>query len=101
MKIISLFSGCGGMDLGFMSAGFEIVYANYVDQAGWATCEQNDNMRIDKRSILDVASDEIPSAGGIIGGLPCQSWSLAGRMRSINDERGIALTDSRLISQHG
>lgn len=88
MKVISLFSGCGGFDLGFKNAGFEIVYANDFDKAIWETYEKNHKMLIDKRNIKDVPSAEIPDAEGIIGGPPCQSWSLAGAMRGIHDERG-------------
>src|SRR5450756_2553322 len=99
MKIVSLFSGCGGLDLGFVNAGFEVSSANDNDRAVWATYERNHNVRIDKRSILGVDSDEIPEACGIIGGLPCQSWSLAGQMRGINDTRGLTVTEYlRVIS---
>jgi len=88
MKIASLFSGCGGLDLGFENAGFKMAYANDIDKAVWETFEKNHKMEIDKRSIVDVKSDEIPKVDGIIGGPPCQSWSLAGAMRGINDSRG-------------
>ncbi len=88
MRIISLFSGCGGLDLGFVNAGFAIVYANDFDKATWETFEKNHSHVIDKRSILGVKSDEIPDADGIVGGPPCQSWSLAGAMKGIKDKRG-------------
>jgi len=87
-KIISLFSGAGGLDLGFSNSGFELVYANDYDKDIWETFEKNHNLKIDKRSICDIKSDEIPLADGIIGGPPCQSWSLAGSMKGINDKRG-------------
>jgi len=88
MKVISLFSGCGGLDLGFKNAGFKIVFANDNDKDVLETYKQNHHMDIDKRSIVDIKSSEIPDADGIIGGPPCQSWSLAGAMRGANDERG-------------
>jgi DNA (cytosine-5)-methyltransferase 1 len=88
LKVISLFSGCGGLDLGFAQAGFEIVYANDNDPAVWDTFEKNHRISIDRRSLFDIKSDEIPEADGIIGGPPCQSWSLAGEMRGAKDERG-------------
>ena len=88
MKVISLFSGCGGLDLGFTRAGFELVYANDNDPTIWETFEKNHNIPIDRRSLIDVKSAEIPDAEGIIGGPPCQSWSLAGEMRGAKDERG-------------
>lgn len=88
MKLISLFSGCGGLDLGFTTAGFELVYANDNDSIVWETFEKNHKIPIDRRSLFEIKSNEIPAADGIIGGPPCQSWSLAGEMRGAKDERG-------------
>ncbi len=88
LKIASLFSGCGGLDMGFSSAGFEIVFANDNDPDVWETFEKNHGIPIDKRSVTEVKSEEIPEVTGIIGGPPCQSWSLAGAMRGLNDSRG-------------
>lgn len=88
MRAISLFSGCGGLDLGFTNAGFRLVYANDIDKIVWETFERNHGIRIDRRSICEVQPEEIPDAEGIIGGPPCQSWSLAGEMRGARDERG-------------
>ena len=88
MKVISLFSGCGGMDLGFMQAGFEIVYANDIDRDAIDSYLRNFGSKIDTRSISDINPVEIPDADGIIGGPPCQSWSLAGALRGEEDPRG-------------
>ena len=88
MKVVSLFSGCGGLDLGFTRAGFELIYANDNSPIVWETFEKNHNIPIDRRSLFDITSEEIPNADGIIGGPPCQSWSLAGEMRGAKDERG-------------
>ena len=88
MKIASLFSGCGGLDLGFTNASFQLVYANDNDPVVWETFEKNHKIAIDKRSLFDIKSNEIPEADGIVGGPPCQSWSLAGEMRGAKDERG-------------
>lgn len=88
-KIISLFSGAGGLDLGFEKAGFDLVWANEYDGTIWDTFEYNfPTVKLEKRSIVDVPSSEIPKADGIIGGPPCQSWSEAGACRGINDHRG-------------
>lgn len=88
VKIASLFSGCGGLDLGFEQAGFKIMYANDNDKDVWETYEKNNRIPIDKRSLFDIPSSDIPDVDGIIGGPPCQSWSLAGSMKGINDKRG-------------
>ena len=89
MKLISLFTGAGGLDLGFEKAGFDTIWANEYDQTIWGTFEFNfPNTILDKRSIVDISSTEIPDSVGIIGGPPCQSWSEAGAGRGINDKRG-------------
>ncbi|MDD5109410.1 MAG: DNA cytosine methyltransferase [Candidatus Omnitrophica bacterium] len=88
-KVISLFTGCGGLDLGFEKSGSEIIWANEFDKVIWGTFTHNfPKVPLDKRSIVDITSSEIPSADGIIGGPPCQSWSEAGACRGINDHRG-------------
>lgn len=88
-KIVSLFSGAGGLDKGFEQAGFDIVWANEYDSTIWETFEYNfPNTKLDKRSVRNVPSDDIPDCIGIIGGPPCQSWSEAGALRGINDSRG-------------
>lgn len=89
MKVVSLFSGCGGLDLGFRNAGFEIIYANDNDHAVWETYKKNHNMEIDKRCIKEITASSLPDAEGIIGGPPCQSWSLGGNLKGFNDERGL------------
>ena len=89
VRVVSLFSGCGGLDVGFDQAGFEIIYANDIDRDVWETYEKNNKLSIDRRSLFDIPSTEIPEADGIIGGPPCQSWSLAGAMRGIHDKRGM------------
>ena len=89
MKIVSLFTGAGGLDLGFEKAGFRTIWANEYDKTIWATFEHNfPKAKLDKRSVVDISPEEIPDADGIIGGPPCQSWSEAGAGRGINDSRG-------------
>ena len=88
MEIISLFSGAGGMDLGFQKAGFNIKIANEFDKNIWNTYEKNHKALLLKKDIRDVLSEELPYTDGIIGGPPCQSWSEAGSLKGINDDRG-------------
>jgi DNA (cytosine-5)-methyltransferase 1 len=89
MEIISLFSGAGGLDLGFEKAGFKTIWANEYDKEIWESYEKNfPNTFLDRRSIKDIPSSEIPDAIGLIGGPPCQSWSEAGKLKEIDDHRG-------------
>ena len=89
MRIVSFFSGSGGLDLGFEKSGFEVIWANEYDKSIWETYERNHvNTILDRRSIVDVDSSDVPDCDGIIGGPPCQSWSEAGSLRGIEDKRG-------------
>ena len=94
MNVISLFSGCGGLDLGFERAGFDIPVANEFDKKIWETFKVNhpnttliegDVRKINKEDIAQYLDGEVD---GIIGGPPCQSWSEAGSLKGIEDERG-------------
>ena len=89
MKVVSLFSGAGGLDLGFSKAGFKIIWANEYDKDIWKTFEKNHpNTFLDRRSITQIPTEHVPECDGIIGGPPCQSWSEAGSLRGIEDNRG-------------
>ena len=90
LKILSLFSGAGGLDLGFKNAGFKISTSNEIDSVSFETYKYNfpDTKHIGK-SIIKLERDELDKYyDGIIGGPPCQSWSEAGSQRGINDPRG-------------
>lgn len=90
MKVISLFSGCGGLDLGFEMAGFDVPVANEYDPTIWATFEANHpKTKLIKGDIRRINAEDFPAdVDGIIGGPPCQSWSEAGSLRGIDDARG-------------
>ncbi|MBE7068275.1 MAG: DNA cytosine methyltransferase [Clostridiales bacterium] len=90
MKLISLFSGCGGLDLGFERAGFEIPVANEFDPTIWETFKANHpKTKLIEGDIRKIKEEDFPDEiDGIIGGPPCQSWSEAGSLRGIEDSRG-------------
>lgn len=89
MNILSLFSGAGGLDLGFEKAGFNIVLANEYDKSIWDTYEKNHKAYLIKEDIRNIDSSFFnENIDGIIGGPPCQSWSEAGSLRGIDDDRG-------------
>ena len=90
MDLISLFSGCGGLDLGFEKAGFNVVIANEFDKGIWETYKTNHpNTKLIEGDIRNLDDALFPNEiDGIIGGPPCQSWSEAGSLRGINDPRG-------------
>ncbi|MFC2743111.1 MAG: DNA cytosine methyltransferase [Selenomonas artemidis] len=90
MNLISLFSGCGGLDLGFEKAGFTIPVANEYDKTIWETFKTNHpKTKLIEGDIRAIDAADFPDApDGIIGGPPCQSWSEAGALRGIDDARG-------------
>lgn len=94
MNVISLFSGCGGLDLGFEKAGFKIPVANEFDKTIYETFKINHpNTHLVEGDVRKVTSGQMAEfidgeVDGIIGGPPCQSWSEAGSLKGIEDERG-------------
>lgn len=90
MDIISLFSGAGGLDLGFHKAGFRTVVANEYDKKICPTFRANfPDVKLIEGDIRNISSSEFPdNITGIIGGPPCQSWSEAGSLKGIEDARG-------------
>jgi DNA (cytosine-5)-methyltransferase 1 len=80
LRFVSVYSGAGGLDLGFVQAGFESVWANDMDPYACATFERNLGHH---SAVGDVRSLEIPGKGEVdlvIGGPPCQGFSVAGHM---------------------
>lgn len=80
MRIVSLFSGAGGLDLGFKQAGFEIIWANDFDKNSTITYAQNFGDHVVHGDISKIESSMIPECDGVIGGPPCQGFSVAGKM---------------------
>lgn len=87
-RLISLFSGCGGLDCGFKKAGFNIVFANDFDSDAQAVYSLNLG-RIDTRDILTVNEAEIPDGDILTAGFPCQPFSNAGSRKGVHDSRGM------------
>ena len=91
MKVISLFSGAGGMDLGFVQAGFDIIWANDFEEDAVNTYKKNIGDHIVLGDITKISSKDIPGEEGevdvVIGGFPCQGFSIANKNRSMKDER--------------
>lgn len=103
IKVASLFCGCGGMDLGviggfsylgkeYMENPFEIVYA--VDNDEYCTKIYNDNFKHKciVKDVRDIEVDEMPQFDMLIGGFPCQSFSISAQnppRLGYKDERGM------------
>jgi DNA (cytosine-5)-methyltransferase 1 len=87
VRVISLFSGAGGLDLGLTRAGHEIIWANDFDPDSVATYSRNFGDHVRLGSIEDIASSEIPDGDVVVGGFPCQGFSIANMLRFEKDER--------------
>lgn len=101
IRVVSLFSGCGGMDVGFFGnfdylgnkygdLGFKICFANDINQDACNTYEgyfKHKATCLDIKEYLD-GNGVIPDCDVVIGGFPCQDFSLAGKRGGFNTERG-------------
>lgn len=87
-KVISLFSGCGGLDLTFHKAGYEMVWANDFNEYAVATFAANISKNIYYESIEDVDIKALPKADIILGGFPCQDFSQIWKKPGLNGTRG-------------
>ena len=86
-RLVSLFSGCGGMDKGFELAGYKRVWANDFDKDAQAVFQLNLG-KIDCRDIRDVPVEDIPDCDILTAGFPCQPFSNAGNRKGVYDSRG-------------
>jgi DNA (cytosine-5)-methyltransferase 1 len=89
MKVVSLFSGIGGLDQGFIDAGYDVIWANDFDRYAAETYNLNNPKDImHLGDINKIPLEEIPAHDVLIGGFPCQPFSLMGEQRGFNDTRG-------------
>lgn len=89
MKIISLFSGAGGLDLGLIQAGNTVVWANDIDKDAVATYKENISPDIICEDIKNINLESLPDADIVVGGFPCQGFSQANLRRVLDDPRNL------------
>lgn len=84
-----MFAGIGGICLGFKQAGFEIVWANEIDKAACKTYRHNfGSSYLIEADIKKVDTNSIPDFDVLTAGFPCQPFSIVGKQRGFNDDRG-------------
>lgn len=87
MNIVSLFSGAGGLDLGLIQAGNQVIWANDIDPNAVETYRRNIGQHITCANIKDIDLTRLPRADVVVGGFPCQGFSMANLRRSVDDDR--------------
>jgi DNA (cytosine-5)-methyltransferase 1 len=93
MKIVSLFSGAGGLDLGLIWAGHQVVWANDIFPDAVSTYRANLGDHIVEQDISQVLSSSIPACDVVVGGFPCQGFSVANRGRTTADPRNVLFSE--------
>ena len=87
MEIISLFSGAGGLDLGLIQAGNKVIWANDIDKDAVETYKENIGNHIICDDIKNIDKTKLPKAEVVVGGFPCQGFSQANLLRTLDDDR--------------
>lgn len=86
-KFIDLFCGIGGFNLALSSFGAKCVFASDIDPAAVKTYENNFNIKV-SGDITKIEPKDIPSHDIICAGFPCQSFSISGKKKGLDDPRG-------------
>jgi DNA (cytosine-5)-methyltransferase 1 len=87
MRVVSLFCGAGGLDLGFIQAGHQVIWASDIDEHAIATYKHNIGNHAHEGDIRNIDASSIPDCDVVIGGFPCQGFSVANMGRSAKDTR--------------
>jgi len=90
--VVSLFSGCGGLDYGAVAAGCEVIYANDISKDAISSLLK---LIPDAETYVGSCSDikKLPKADIVCGGYPCQSFSMGGRRSPASDSRTLLYRD--------
>ncbi len=89
LRTVDLFAGIGGIRIGFERAGFKTVFANDFDQKCKVTYDKNfRDAKLTVKDIRDIKSSDLPDFDFLLGGFPCQAFSIAGYRQGFDDEKG-------------
>lgn len=100
LNTVSLFSGAGGLDLGFLNAGFNIIWANDFDKYAVQSYQANIGNHIYEGDINNLL-DKIPPHEVLLAGFPCQPFSMMGAQLGFDDHRGtLFFTIETILRQH-
>jgi DNA (cytosine-5)-methyltransferase 1 len=100
LKVGGLFSGVGGIELGFEKAGFEIAWANEIDKDACITYSYNFKHKLYQEDIHNIKGKNLDNIDVLTAGFPCQAFSLAGHRKGFQDDRGNLFFEiMRLVSE--
>ncbi|MGA2130452.1 MAG: DNA cytosine methyltransferase [Candidatus Pacearchaeota archaeon] len=89
LRTLDLFAGVGGIRLGFENAGFNTIFANDFDKTCKDTYDLNfSEPKLNTEDIWKLNISKIPDFDILLGGFPCQAFSIAGYRKGFNEERG-------------
>lgn len=86
--VVGLFSGVGGIELGFQNAGFNVIWSNEIDEKAAITYKENHHHKLVVGDIEEIPSEVVPDHNILLAGFPCQAFSVAGYRKGFADERG-------------
>jgi len=89
MRIGSIFCGAGGLDLGLKQAGLDIIWAFDNDNDCVSTYRKNIDGNAEQADVKNIIFNDLPDVDVIVGGFPCQGFSVANKHRAGNDERNL------------
>ena len=99
-KVVSLFSGVGGIDLAFENVGFKTVFANDIDSHACKTFETNFKTQLVCEDVKNIKASDLPDFDCLVAGFPCQAFSVAGYRKGFEDTRGTLFFEiARIIKE--
>lgn len=87
-RVGELFAGIGGIGLAFQKAGFELIWANEIDEKACITYATNFSHTLINKDMKEVDPKDLPNVDILTGGFPCQAFSIAGYRKGFKDDRG-------------
>ncbi len=101
-KVFSMFSGIGGFEMGLLMSEKEVQFVGYseIDKYAIEVFEKQFKGTKNYGNATDIDETKLPNFDLLVGGFPCQAFSVAGKLRGFNDTRGTLFFDVARILKH-